>query len=125
MADTIDEWKEGSLIPYVQRIVKAVQYTGGDDHEDVQSILKALLLREREKETERCLKIMHKILGENFTYATLYGEIKHPNKDVDINELLREYTELEPERIKFSEFVEMKLSRLSGQQSTNQEVEDE
>lgn len=61
-------------------------------------------------ECNRCVKIMYKLLGENYTYATLYGEIKHPDGKTDINKLLQEYTELEPERQKFSDFVEKRLT---------------
>ncbi len=51
-AHSSEQWRDGSLIPIVRRIVKAVEYTGTDDREDVQTILKQLIARERQKAVE-------------------------------------------------------------------------
>lgn len=87
------------------------------------------LISNREKlarleQYDKSVEVMKDILAENFHYRLMCGEIKDPSGKIDVNKAFVEYQELEPERQKFSNFIEARLTtlrkELDGEEPTNE-----
>lgn len=76
----------------------------------LQALIDKQVIEARQADFEKNLEIMKELWQENFMYRTLSGEYKHP--DGDVKRMFVEYQELEPERTKFAEYVETRITEL-------------
>lgn len=65
-------------------------------------------------------KAMMDILQENFHYRLMCGEVRDPDGKIDVMSEFAKYQELEPERKKFSEYLEGLKIELNRDETPNQ-----
>lgn len=70
-------------------------------------------------------KAMMDILQENFHYRLMCGEVRDPDGKIDVMSEFAKYQELEPERKKFSEYLEGLKLELNRDEAPNQEKQNE
>ena len=61
----------------------------------------------------KSLELMKDIMAENFHYRLMCGEIRDPDGIVDVHKEFIRYQELEPERMKFAQYLEERKAQLS------------
>lgn len=61
---------------------------------------------------EKTTKAMRDILQENFHYRLMCGEVRDPDGKIDVMKEFVKYQELEPKRIKFSNYLEELKAKL-------------
>lgn len=69
---------------------------------------------------EKTTKAMRDILQENFHYRLMCGEVRDPDGKIDVMSEFAKYQELEPERKKFSEYLEGLKIELNRDETPNQ-----
>ena len=74
---------------------------------------------------EKTTKAMMDILQENFQYRLMCGEVRDPDGKIDVMQGFVKYQELEPERKKFSEYLEGLKLELNRDEAPNQEKQNE
>lgn len=73
-----------------------------------------LVDKEREKQLDKTMEIMKATFAENFHYRLMCGEIKDPEGKIDVHKAFIDYQELEPERIKFTKYLEKQRAIIRG-----------
>ena len=91
------------------------KFMGHHDIAKATKEIEALIAEAKNRVLEASLKELKEVHMENFMYKTLYGGILIPHANKEPSELLKEYTDLEPIRYKFADYVENHLDELKEQ----------
>lgn len=76
--------------------------------------------KEVHETVQKCIDLMKDIMQENFHYRLMCGEIRDPEGKIDVMKEFVRYQELEPERKKFSEYLEDRSESLQSQGGKNE-----
>ena len=77
--------------------------------QELTKLIQTLEKKARDEENSRCVEIMKDLFAENFHYRLMCGEIKDPSGKIDVHKAFVEYQELEPERMKFAQYIEERM----------------
>ncbi len=123
LTNTLEQQIDAALHPERNGLLTKRGVAEGASHEHIikESLaeLIAQAVNKAEKNMwEKTTKAMRDILQENFHYRLMCGEVRDPDGKIDVMKEFVKYQELEPKRIKFSNYLEELKAKL---ETPNQE----
>ena len=74
--------------------------------------IEALITEAREDSYSECFRIIKEVNDKLFMYETIFGKIHYDYNGTDTVERFKQYQELEPERVKFGNWLEKQEAQL-------------
>ena len=111
----------GEIQELVRSMIDDVNGRSGADYlnseqmrriEETEQAIKALITEAREDSYSECFRIIKEVNDKLFMYETIFGKIDYDYNGTDTVERFKQYQELEPERVKFGNWLEEQEAQL-------------